>query len=95
MSKLIEIAKECGASETSTTFIKELLVMKPDELRATVEQVAGPLVEALKKNQDLIKTSIDISLGIKDPLLAGAYHDEWNANAKIIKAYTEIMGEKK
>lgn len=52
MSKLIDIAKECGA-EKHVTFNKNgihetgKILITPDQLRATVEQVAGHYIHAI------------------------------------------------
>ena len=48
MNKLIEIAKANGAEPLICEIKGEGVFITPDQLRATVEQVCAPLVEALK-----------------------------------------------
>lgn len=53
MTDLLNIAKECGARENVTGINDEVLVMTPDQLQATVEQVCKPAIlvlEALEWN---------------------------------------------
>lgn len=81
MSKLIDIAKECGAwlghGHVTQVIAKGTVCMTPDQLRATVEQVAGPLVACLE--------FVAMSPSPADKQYA----------QEALATYNEIMGDKK
>lgn len=85
MDKLIEIAKANGAK--SFEFSKNIH-MTHGQLRATIEQVCSPLVEALEK---VISANPTIDMTKPD---AFKYVASVELSRKALAAHTEIMGDK-
>lgn len=76
MDKLIDIAKECGAEEYSNPDIYDNLkrvVIDENQLLAIIEQVAGPLVEALEDANKKIRKAKDFEYESQEHISESAY----------------------
>lgn len=94
MNKLIEIAKANGA-ESHVIFNKNgihetgKILLTPDQLRATVEQVCAPLVEAMK-NAPIVSMFDDAEKFVTE-------YEKWRDAVKIpvvIKHERALIGDK-